>query len=248
MDLINFDTLIQSDKDKTPKNHPLVPQHPFRLLMIGGSGSGKTNLLLNLITKYFYFDRIYVYAKCVDSEAKYLMLQDFISKLEEKVNKQLRANSEIPQDLIKHVHIGTFSNTLEDLVPADELNPELYNLIVIDDMCTEMINDKSSHKRLSEHFIRGRKANCSYVYLAHSYFMIPKVMRLNTTDIILFPIDNMREIQAIASQYGGGRVGYEVLARELKKLKRFEFLYLDTRACNVCQYLRKGFNGLFIGN
>ena len=30
-------------------NWPYIPDHPHRILIIGGSGSGKTNVLLNLI-------------------------------------------------------------------------------------------------------------------------------------------------------------------------------------------------------
>ena len=38
-------------------------QIPHRILMIGGSGSGKTNLLLNLIENQPDIDKIYLYAK-----------------------------------------------------------------------------------------------------------------------------------------------------------------------------------------
>ena len=51
---------------------------PYRILIIGGSGSGKTNALLNLINKPPDFDKIYLYAKD-PYEAKY---QYLISKCE----------------------------------------------------------------------------------------------------------------------------------------------------------------------
>ena len=31
------------------QNWPYIPDHPYRILLIGGSGSGKINVLLNLI-------------------------------------------------------------------------------------------------------------------------------------------------------------------------------------------------------
>ena len=40
-----------------------MPDHPYRILIIGGSGSGKTNTLLNLINKQNDIDKIYLYAK-----------------------------------------------------------------------------------------------------------------------------------------------------------------------------------------
>ena len=40
-----------------------IPNHPYRILIIGGSGSGKTNALLNLIINQLDIDEIYLYAK-----------------------------------------------------------------------------------------------------------------------------------------------------------------------------------------
>ena len=42
---------------------PYIPDHPYRILIIGGSVSGKTNALLNLINNQPDIDNIYLYAK-----------------------------------------------------------------------------------------------------------------------------------------------------------------------------------------
>ena len=42
---------------------PYIPDHPYRILIIGGSGSGKTNALLNLINNQPDIDKIYLYVK-----------------------------------------------------------------------------------------------------------------------------------------------------------------------------------------
>ena len=47
---------------KNNPNWPYIPDHPYRIL-IGGSGSGKTNALLNLINNQPDIDKIYLYAK-----------------------------------------------------------------------------------------------------------------------------------------------------------------------------------------
>ena len=60
------------------KNWPYIPDHPYRILIIGDSGSGKTNVLLNLIENQPEIDKIYLYAKD-PYEAKY---QDLINKRE----------------------------------------------------------------------------------------------------------------------------------------------------------------------
>ena len=55
--MINFDDYIKENKIKH------IPDHPYRILIIGGSESGKTNLLLNLIENQPDIDKICSYTK-----------------------------------------------------------------------------------------------------------------------------------------------------------------------------------------
>ena len=52
---------------------PFISDHPYRILIIGGSESGKTNVLLNLINEQDHIGKIYFYAKDL-SELKYEVL------------------------------------------------------------------------------------------------------------------------------------------------------------------------------
>ena len=47
--VINFDDITKENTKEHKLNWPKIPDHPFRILIIGGSGSAKTNTLLNLI-------------------------------------------------------------------------------------------------------------------------------------------------------------------------------------------------------
>ena len=61
--MISFDEYTNENKRKYNPNWPYIPHHPCRILIIGRSGSGKTNTLLNLINNQPDIDKIYFYAK-----------------------------------------------------------------------------------------------------------------------------------------------------------------------------------------
>ena len=71
-------------------------------------------------------------------------------------------------------------------------------LIVFDDMIAGMIKNKKSNSVVTELFIKGRKLNISFVFIAQSYFKVPKDVRLNTTHFFIMKIPNKRELQQIA--------------------------------------------------
>ena len=61
--MINFDDYTNENKTEHNLKQPYIPDHPYRILIIGGSQSGKTNALLNLINNQLDSDKIYLYAK-----------------------------------------------------------------------------------------------------------------------------------------------------------------------------------------
>ena len=65
-------------------------------------------------------------------------------------------------------------------------------------MIVDMIINKKLSSVVTELFIRGRKLNVSLVFIAQSYFKVPKDVRLNTTYFFITKIPNKREFQQIA--------------------------------------------------
>ena len=61
--MINFDNYTNENKTEHNSKWSYIPDHPYRILIIGGSASGKTNALLNLIHNQPDIDKIYLYAK-----------------------------------------------------------------------------------------------------------------------------------------------------------------------------------------
>ena len=71
--MINFNDYTNENKTQHNSKWPFIPDHPYRILIIGGSGSGKTNALLNLINNQSNIDKLSMYAKD-PNEAKYQFL------------------------------------------------------------------------------------------------------------------------------------------------------------------------------
>ena len=124
--MINLDSITNENNKKHNEKWPYIPDHWYRIIITGLSGSGKTNTLLNLIKEkdcYDVIDKISLYAKDL-SEPKY-----------EYLIKQLEDAG------IKHVNnLNTFivySNTMDDVYEdIDYYNPKRDKkvLIVFDDM------------------------------------------------------------------------------------------------------------------
>ena len=61
--MINFNDYTHENIVEHNSKWPYTPDHPYRILIIGGSGSRKTNALLNLKNNQPDIDKIYLYAK-----------------------------------------------------------------------------------------------------------------------------------------------------------------------------------------
>ena len=61
--MINFDDYTNENIIEHNSKWPYIPDQPYRILIIGGSGSRKSNALLNLINIQLDIDKIYLYAK-----------------------------------------------------------------------------------------------------------------------------------------------------------------------------------------
>ena len=101
----NFDCITKENIKKHSKL-PKIPHHPYQILIIGGSGSGKTNTLLNLISNEPDIDTIYLYSK-YPYQAKYQLL---INKKESTRLKYLNDSNDY--QMIWMIFIKIFEDTI----------------------------------------------------------------------------------------------------------------------------------------
>ena len=165
--MINFDEYTNENKKEHNLNWPHIPDHTYRILVIGGSGTGKANALLNLINNQQDIDKIYLYAKD-PYEDKY---QYLINRRESVGLKHFND----PKAFIE------YSNDMHDVyknIDNYNLNKENKILIVFDDMIADMINNKKLNSIVTVLFTRCRKLNISLVFISQLYLNFQKMFEI----------------------------------------------------------------------
>ena len=157
--MINLDRFTNENNKEYNEKWLYIPDHPYRILIISGSESGKINALLNLINEQNDIDKMYLYGKDL-SQPKYESLINKIKHLND-----LNAFIECP-------------NTMDDVYEnVDEYNPSRKRkiLIVFDDMIAYIMSNKIFQAIIKDLFIRCRKLNISLIFITQSYFSLPKM-------------------------------------------------------------------------
>ena len=154
-------------------------KHPMRMVICGASGSGKSNLLLNIIHSMSNtFEKILIFTQDKDEQ-----LYNYLA-------------GALPEDEIE-IFEGIDSVINYNFDNLDEMQ----HLIIFDDMCIEK---ESKQQNICELFVRGRKmakkCGCSVIYLTQSYFQVPPVIRKQMTALILRKINGKRDARAILSE------------------------------------------------
>ena len=95
------------------------------------------------------------------------MFQDFFEDVEEKMREKT-TNSVSKGDGVdagEDFQVAIFSSSKDDIINVDDLDKEYQNLVIFDDFVTE-----ADQHSIEDLFIRGRKKNCSLIYLMQLFF------------------------------------------------------------------------------
>ncbi len=87
----------------------------FRLLICGGTGTGKTSLSMNLLFNYLYYNKIYIFAKDMN-EGSYLNLQDFFEE-DNKTMKKITGEG---------YQVDKFSSSKDNIANVNDLKKKEY--------------------------------------------------------------------------------------------------------------------------
>ena len=206
--MINLDSIKNENNKEHNEKWSYVPDPPYRILIIDGSGSGKINALFNLINKQDDIDKIYLYAKDL-SEPKYRFL--------------IKKRKDVGIKYCNDPNAFVYQN-------IDDYNPNRKRkiLIVFEDMIADIMTNKTFQAIIKESFIRYGKLNISLVFITQSYFSVPKDVRLNSTHYLIMKINNRKELKNIAINICAD-IDYNDFVRIYRECTRkpYSFLTID---------------------
>src|SRR5271156_6210224 len=196
--------------NKLQFNHnPLIPPS-FRMLIIGSSGCGKSFRLFNMLLEPGFpdYNRLFIFSPSIHQPEYQLLIHGFHNKLHKYhiqsiIENQKKLGINDPEEAVKiveswmvkedkwdEVECYTF-DSISDLPEPQDIDKTKKNLFIIDD--SMMLKQKP----IENFFVYGRHNNINIIYLAQSYFQLPKKsIRDNANYIILFP-QNATDIQSL---------------------------------------------------
>ena len=81
MKFINFDNIVSEDNENYMNKSVFTPQHVSNTIIIGQTGSSKTNLLFNILTLNPVFQKIFIFTKEAEANYNFLKMYKFFIKM-----------------------------------------------------------------------------------------------------------------------------------------------------------------------
>ena len=220
-----------------------VPKVPFRALIFGPSGSGKSVLLVSLILDIYrnVFQRVYVFSPSVNHDSIWLPVKKYV-KDELNVNEEKETcffEEYKTEDLMKI--IDTQTKVTKYL--KDKKEKKLFNILVILDDVADAPEIARHNKLLQSLYVRGRHAGISVVTASQKAFILHPVIRVNATQLFIFRLRNKKELDSIIEELGALTDPKTLLEiYHTATAEDFNFLYVDLMKKNINEMFYQNFS------
>ena len=178
---VNHYERIDKDLLQEPENPNFGKTHnfkiPFRMIVCAPSGSGKSNFVIDLISRFSH------------GKGTFSSINIITKNSDEPLYNQLKRKSD--QILI--------SEGIGSIPQLDKFDKDLNHLVIFDDLVLE----KDQHK-IEQYYIRCRKQNVSVIYLSQSFYAIPKMIRKNANYMVILKLGNQRDVNMIMREFALG--------------------------------------------
>lgn len=202
----------QFDFLPTPLPHP-----PFRMFICGSSGSGKTNMYLNLITRFL-----------LKPNGDSIFSKIFLFSPSARIDKSFRIFEQ--NDTFNNPEKTVIEDTLDTELIEEIINRERDDepvLVVIDDFS----GDKKAlqDKVLYDLYFRSRHNLISVIFSGQHYFQFPIACRNNSNYVALFAMSKNSDVSAVSRELATVEFNDEVFKKAMKMATtgKYNFLFID---------------------
>jgi len=204
LEILPVKTEPNKNKHKIPS---ILPQPPFLLTIQAPVRSGKSNLIMNLIYRWYknLFEDIYFISPTVknDKTLKILYKDDDIMKIDEDLDQ--------------------LDSILDEIKDQQDKTPEdlRENILICIDDCLGFLK-----KGFANLCSRYRHYKISMIVTSQSFRSVPVICRVNSSHYILFKTNNQKELEKIEEEFGGNYKNFLDMYTDATS-KRYNFLYLN---------------------
>jgi GTPase SAR1 family protein len=196
-----------------------IPKPPARILCVGSSNCGKTNALLNLISRQWLdnkgnsiFDEIYVMSPTARTDEAYTAVLS-----DPKFSDRTYLTTELDTGLI------------EDLMNREKDNKNI--LVYLDDFCSS--KKELQQKAIFDLYFHSRHSNITSICVSQYFFQVPSAVRGNCSHLLLFPLKRNSELILIRTELSSPKFHDEIFDELIKEAhektpeNQFPFLLID---------------------
>ena len=187
---------IKTDKTSIPQPQAvkdgILPAHPFRMYIVGSSGSGKTNLLLNLFCRPEFFQGYF---------ESILVCSPTALHLDDSYKELMKCNPEVSESNFYQPSVEllrTLMQIQERRVKNDGIANAPKVCIVFDDVVS--FRKFTGSKLFLKYSVMSRHWGISTIILSQAWHRIPKSVRINQSCVVFFK-GSARELETVSEVY-----------------------------------------------
>lgn len=209
--------------DKLKEKFPQLPKPPFRMIVLGQSGSGKSSFVYSLLKRYYkrFFDQIIIFSGTIDSNDAWGSLKDHAGDPPQIFNEYNGEALEMYLDEIEMEH----QKAMDDDEDPDRI------LLIFDDLVTDGISNRHKMNIMDKLFVQlSRHYNISVIILTQYYNALNRNQRaINLSHLVIYPISkNDMEIVAMDHTPAGmDSKEFQLIINKILTRKPYSFAVLD---------------------
>ena len=221
--------------DVKQSRYSMVPQIPFRSIVLGPSGSGKTILLQNMILDIYRncFSRIYIFSPSIEVDSTWLPVKAYIEK---EMNVQNTKEDPIYFDHYDPENLHKIINTQHKVIDymKKQKHKKLYSiLVIVDDLADDPSFSRHS-KILHALYTRGRHNSISTITATQKFTAISPIIRVNATELFIYRLRNYRDLETFIEEVSAITDKKTLLEiYHLATDEPYSFLYVNLRAKRI---------------